>query len=110
MYPIKSNFSIHEPVSRTFEQTQREEAATGVSESREVTLDHNNNSPFFELPELIHSKIIRCLGLRDVIRLAKVCRYFRHRVKKNKALERAWNRRFPSSHQYQLKTTIKTKG
>ncbi|WP_422138424.1 F-box/WD repeat-containing protein [Endozoicomonas sp. ALC020] len=109
MNSIKSNFSIHEPVSRTFEQTQLEEAATGVSESREVTLYHNNNSPFFELPELIHSKIIRCLGLREVTRLAEVCRYFRHLVKQNKALERAWNRRFPSSHQYQLKTTIKTK-
>ncbi|WP_257288003.1 MULTISPECIES: F-box/WD40 repeat-containing protein, partial [unclassified Endozoicomonas] len=112
MNPIKSNFSIHEPLSRTFEQTQLDEAATGVSESRDVTLYHNNNSPFLELPELIHSKIIRCLGLREVTRLAKVCKYFRDLVKQNIALERAWNRRFPSfpsPHQYQLKTTINTK-
>ncbi|WOG28294.1 F-box/WD repeat-containing protein [Endozoicomonas sp. 8E] len=109
MNPTYSDSGIHKPLSPAPEQSQSEEAPTGVSAGRDVTLYHNNNSPFLHLPELTQLKIIRCLGFRDITRLAEVCRYFHDLVQENNALGRAWNRRFPSPYLYQLKTTIKTK-
>ncbi|WOG28285.1 F-box/WD repeat-containing protein [Endozoicomonas sp. 8E] len=109
MNPINSHSGIQEPLSPAPKRNRLEEAATVVYTGRDVTPYYHNNSPFLDLPELIQLKIIRCLGLREITRLAKVCRYFRNLVKQDKALERAWYRRFPSPQQYQLRSTIETK-
>ncbi|WP_448218688.1 F-box/WD repeat-containing protein [Endozoicomonas sp. 2B-B] len=109
MNPVKSSSGINELLSSTSEEPQLEQAPTGLSAGREVTPYHNNNSPFFDLPELTQLKIIRCLGFREITRFARVCRYFRDLVNQGRALERAWYRRFPSPQQYQLRSTIETK-
>ncbi|WP_257255248.1 WD40 repeat domain-containing protein, partial [Endozoicomonas sp. SESOKO3] len=109
---MKSGSSIDEPVSTRPAQPQLEQAPTGVSAGRDVTLHNNNESLFLCLTDVPKLRIIRYLGFREIICLAKVCKYLRDFVKAEKALERAWSRRFPpfpSPHQYQLKNTIKTK-
>ncbi|WP_257254259.1 F-box protein, partial [Endozoicomonas sp. SESOKO3] len=90
-------------------QPRMEEAATGVCAGRDVIVYHQNQSPFLCLPDETKSIIIRYLGFREITRLAKVCRYLRDFVKNDKAMERAWYRRFPSPHQYQLKTIVTAK-
>ncbi|WP_257291372.1 F-box/WD repeat-containing protein [Endozoicomonas sp. ONNA1] len=109
MHTINSNSGIQEPLLPTPVQQPLEEALSGVSAGRDVTPYYNNNAPFLYLPELTQLEIVRYLGLREVTRLAKVCRYFRDLVKDNNALGRAWNRRFPSPYLDQLKATLKTK-
>uniref|UniRef100_UPI0021481D7F F-box protein n=1 Tax=Endozoicomonas sp. SESOKO4 TaxID=2828745 RepID=UPI0021481D7F len=99
MDPVKSSSSIDVALLPIPVQAQLEEAPTGVSAGRDVTPYYNNNAPFFYLPELIHLQIIRCLSFREITRLAKVCSYFHDLVKNDKALERAWSRRFPSPQQ-----------
>ncbi|WP_257255140.1 F-box/WD-40 repeat-containing protein, partial [Endozoicomonas sp. SESOKO3] len=106
---MNNNSSIGNLLSPTPEPPQVEEAPTGVIAGRDVTV-HDKNGPLLPgLPELIHLKIIRCLSFREITQFAKVCRYFHDLVKNDKALERAWSRRFPSPQQYQLKTLFKTK-
>ncbi|WP_422413261.1 MULTISPECIES: F-box protein [unclassified Endozoicomonas] len=110
MNPINSHSGIQEPHPPTPKRNRLKEAATVVCKGRDVTPYYDNNSPLLDLPELTQLKIIRCLGLREITRLAKVCRYFRNLVKHHNALGRAWNRQFPSPHPlYQLKAAIKTK-
>ncbi|WP_448215007.1 F-box protein [Endozoicomonas sp. 2B-B] len=92
MSPVNSNSGIDSP---TPVQPQLEEASTVVSAGREVSVYHQNQSPFLCLPHETKSMIIRYLGFREITRLAKVCRHLRDLVENDKALERAWFRRFP---------------
>ncbi|WP_257254557.1 F-box protein, partial [Endozoicomonas sp. SESOKO3] len=85
------------------------EAPTVVSLGREVSVQEKVEPTFFHLAEETHVKIIRYLDFRSIHCLTKVCTYLRYLVKKNRALERAWYRRFPSTHQYQLKTIFTSK-
>ncbi|WOG28272.1 F-box/WD40 repeat-containing protein [Endozoicomonas sp. 8E] len=106
MSPVNSNSGIDSP---TPGQPQLEEASTAVSAGREVSVYIQNQSPFLCLPYETKSMIIRYLGFREITRLVKVCRHLRDLVEHDKALERAWYRRFPSPHQYQLKAMITKK-
>ncbi|WP_448215010.1 F-box/WD repeat-containing protein [Endozoicomonas sp. 2B-B] len=106
MSPVNSNSGIDSP---TPVQPQLEEASTVVSAGREVSVYIQNQSPLLCLPYETKSMIIRYLGFREITRLAKVCRHLRDLVENDKALERAWFRRFPSRHQYQLKAMITKK-
>ncbi|WP_422473013.1 F-box/WD repeat-containing protein [Endozoicomonas sp. ALB032] len=106
MSPVNSNSGIDSP---TPVQPQLEEASTVVSAGREVSVYIQNQSPLLCLPYETKSMIIRYLGFREITRLAKVCRHLRDLVENDKALERAWFRRFPSQHQYQLKAMITRK-
>ncbi|WP_422473015.1 F-box/WD repeat-containing protein [Endozoicomonas sp. ALB032] len=106
MGPVNRNSGIDSP---TPGQPQLEEASTVVSAGREVSVYMQNQSPFLCLPYDTKSMIIRYLGFREITRLAKVCRHLRDLVENDKALERAWFRRFPSPHQYQLKAMITRK-
>ncbi|WP_422139314.1 F-box/WD repeat-containing protein [Endozoicomonas sp. ALC020] len=106
MSPVNSNSGIDSP---TPVQPQLEEASTVVSAGREVSVYHQNQSPLLCLPYETKSMIIRYLGFREITRLAKVCRHLRDLVENDKALERAWFRRFPLRHQYQLKAMITRK-
>ncbi|WOG28273.1 F-box/WD40 repeat-containing protein [Endozoicomonas sp. 8E] len=108
MDPVNSNSGIDLP-SPTPGQPQLEEASTVVSAGREVSVYIQNQSPFLCLPYEIKSMIIRYLGFREITRLAKVCRHLRDLVENDKAVARAWYRRFPSPHQYQLKAMIAKK-
>ncbi|WP_448215002.1 F-box/WD repeat-containing protein [Endozoicomonas sp. 2B-B] len=106
MSPVNSNSGIDSP---THGQPQLEEASTAFSAGREVSIYNQNQSPFLCLPHETKSMIICYLGFREITRLAKVCRHLRDLVENDKALERAWFRRFPSQHQYQLKAMITKK-
>ncbi|WP_422135936.1 MULTISPECIES: F-box-like domain-containing protein [unclassified Endozoicomonas] len=106
MSPVNSNSGIDSP---THGQPQLEEASTVFSAGREVSVYNQNQSPFLCLPHETKSMIIRYLGFREITRLVKVCRHLRDLVENDKALERAWFRRFPSQHQYQLKAMITKK-
>uniref|UniRef100_UPI002147470E F-box/WD repeat-containing protein n=1 Tax=Endozoicomonas sp. SESOKO4 TaxID=2828745 RepID=UPI002147470E len=109
MDPANSNFSIDASLSSTPKRPRLEGPSTAVSLGRGVRVQDNIEPAFFHLPEEIHFKIIRYLEFRDITRVTEVCTYLRDLVKDNKALERAWFRRFPSPCQYQLKTIAMTK-
>ncbi|WP_422409859.1 MULTISPECIES: F-box/WD repeat-containing protein [unclassified Endozoicomonas] len=106
MGPVNSNSVIDSP---THGQVQLEETPKAVSAGREVSVYIQNQSPFLCLPFETKSMIIRYLGFREINRLAKVCRHLCGLVEYDKALQRAWFRRFPSQHQYQLKAMIAKK-
>ncbi|WP_448216761.1 F-box/WD repeat-containing protein [Endozoicomonas sp. 2B-B] len=53
--------------------------------------------------------IFRCLELRDICRLKQVCTLLRDAIKEDNAEAKAWYRRFPSSHQNQMRMAINTK-
>ncbi|WP_422139307.1 F-box/WD repeat-containing protein [Endozoicomonas sp. ALC020] len=106
MSPVNRNSGIDSP---TPGQPQLEGSPKAVSAGREVSVCIQNQSPLLCLPYETKSMIIRYLGFREITRLARVCRHLRDLVENDKALERAWYRRFPPRHQYQLKATITEK-
>ncbi|WP_422135940.1 F-box/WD repeat-containing protein [Endozoicomonas sp. ALD040] len=106
MSPVNSNSGIDSP---THGQPQLEEASTVFSAGREVSVYMQNQSPLLCLPYETKSMIIRYLGFREITRLARVCRHLYDLVEYDKALERAWFRRFPSQHRYQLMAMITRK-
>ncbi|WP_448215014.1 F-box/WD repeat-containing protein [Endozoicomonas sp. 2B-B] len=109
MNPLNNNSSDDGTVSPTPKRPRLEAVPTGVTAGRDVTLYNQNQSPFLCLPDEPKSVIIRYLGLREIARLARVCKYLGDFVENSKALERAWYRRFPSQHRDQLKTIFKAK-
>ncbi|WP_257288843.1 F-box protein, partial [Endozoicomonas sp. SESOKO2] len=106
---IGSTGDINASPLPTPKRPQLEEAPTGVSAGREVAVHEKNKPSFLNLPYIAQSMIIRCLSFREITALAKVCKHLHELVKNDKTLEKAWYRRFPSPHQYQLKTIFTAK-
>uniref|UniRef100_UPI0021497463 hypothetical protein n=1 Tax=Endozoicomonas sp. SESOKO2 TaxID=2828743 RepID=UPI0021497463 len=73
MESVKSNSSSDGLLSSTPEQLQMEEAPTGVIAGREVSV-YNNPCLLLDFPVELESTLIRYLGFREVVCLAKVCR------------------------------------
>ncbi|WOG28266.1 F-box/WD40 repeat-containing protein [Endozoicomonas sp. 8E] len=109
MNPLDNNSRNEGTVSPTPKRPRLEAVPTGVTAGRDVTAYNQNQSSFLCLPDEPKSVIIRYLGLREIARLARVCKYLGDFVENSKALERAWYRRFPSQHRHQLKTIFKAK-
>ncbi|WP_257252298.1 F-box protein, partial [Endozoicomonas sp. SESOKO3] len=97
---MKSNCGSDGLLLPTPEPPQMEEASTGVIAGRYVSVYNNNQCLLLDLPVEVESVLIRYLGFREITRLAKVCRYLRDFIKEDKALEKAWIRRFPSPQKY----------
>ncbi|WP_257274488.1 hypothetical protein, partial [Endozoicomonas sp. SESOKO4] len=71
MGPLKNNSSIDSLPLPTPEQPRLEEAPTGVSAGRDVTVYNNNQCLLLDLPVELESVLIRYLGFREVVCLAK---------------------------------------
>ncbi|WP_422452103.1 F-box/WD repeat-containing protein [Endozoicomonas sp. ALC066] len=109
MDPIDSNASVDNSLLPTLGQPQPEEAATGFSAGKEVTVYEKSQSSFLNLPELTQRIIIRYLGFREITRLKQVCKQLRDLVENDKTQERAWYRQIPSPCQFQLKAILRAK-
>ncbi|WP_422135963.1 F-box/WD repeat-containing protein [Endozoicomonas sp. ALD040] len=109
MTPLNNHSSNDGSLSLIPEQPPLEGTSTAVSAGRDVSVYHQKQSLFFCLPDEQKSMIVRYLAFREVTRLAKTCKYLYDLVNEEKALEKAWYRRFPSAYQNPLDTLVRTK-
>ncbi|WP_448217100.1 F-box/WD repeat-containing protein [Endozoicomonas sp. 2B-B] len=112
MQGIDNNASIAESEPPPTRQTHLGSTLFCISAGRSVAkaYEEEKDSPSFQYFSVLSSPMIfRYLKLRDIVSLERVCSRLRDGIKQDNALAKAWYRRFPSLHQYQLRTAINTK-
>ncbi|WP_257274143.1 F-box/WD40 repeat-containing protein [Endozoicomonas sp. SESOKO4] len=111
MHGVDNNTRIAKPDS-PIRQVQLERTSSCISAGRSVAVtdQEEKDRPSFQYFTVLSSSMIFSrLRLRDIVSLERVCTRLRNGIHQDNALAKAWYRRFPSPHQYQLRTAINTK-